>query len=184
MSLLPSLTYHCHRQVFPSASRQQQLSLCLKILQCLPLPLALMPILAKFFEKLVLQHLKNIRILLLISAQHATQSSAIKLTGKLNTTVLSAGAPQGCVLSPLMFTLYTHDFSPQILQWVIRTVQNIISTHLPSINDIGETDWRAVSYLRLWDCLIHPHPSTLLIGLFYTFIYLFNQFQSINQREN
>ena len=28
------------------------------------------------------------------------------------TTVLSTGVPQCCVLSPLIFTLLTHDFAP------------------------------------------------------------------------
>lgn len=171
-------------------------------------PVALIPILIKRFEKVLLQHKDNIpasldphqsadranistenvissalhsalthiennntylRCCLLISAQHFTQSplrswlasSALWiwvprwtldfLTNKPQTIrlglhtssplELDTGDPQGCVLSPLLFTLYTYDCNPP---WhgensVVNSVDN---TTFIGIIDNGERSYR------------------------------------------
>ncbi|KAK3506655.1 hypothetical protein QTP70_012527 [Hemibagrus guttatus] len=79
-----------------------------------------------------------------------------------STTTLSTGAPQGYVLSPLLFTLLTYDCAAmhssnhikfaddttvvgliskndETLQRIVRTVEKIIGVSLPSITDIYTT---------------------------------------------
>ncbi len=58
-----------------------------------------------------------------------------------STTTLSTGAPQGCVLSPLLFTLLTHDCTAKFSSnHIIKFADNITVVGLISNND--ETPYR------------------------------------------
>ncbi|KAI5626796.1 gastrula zinc finger protein XlCGF28.1-like [Silurus asotus] len=93
-------------------------------------PIALTPIMIKCFERLVMRHIKTQLPPCLDPMQFAYRPKS--LHGRCyphnppfetsvrpqsvwignsisSTTTLSTGAPQGCVLSPLLFTLLTHD---------------------------------------------------------------------------
>ncbi|KAL0168575.1 hypothetical protein M9458_036797, partial [Cirrhinus mrigala] len=77
-------------------------------------PAALTSVVIKSFERLVLAYLKDITGPLLDPLQfayRANRQTAASEAGKLtsSTRTISTGAPQGCVLSPLLFPLYTND---------------------------------------------------------------------------
>ncbi len=66
-------------------------------------PVALMFVVMKTFERLMLAYLKDTSFL--------TDRQQLVRIGKFtsNSHTISTGAPQGCVLSPLLFSLYTND---------------------------------------------------------------------------
>ena len=58
-------------------------------------------------------------------------------------------APQGCVLSPLLFTLLTHDCKPTFsANHIVKFADNTTVVGLISNND--ETNYRKVNQLALW----------------------------------
>ncbi|KAK2918691.1 hypothetical protein Q8A73_003062 [Channa argus] len=77
-------------------------------------PVALTPIIMKCFERLVMHHIKSGAGAQQSAVQLAVGLSNWKTSGSntSSTITLNTGAPQGCVLSPLLFTLLTHDCTP------------------------------------------------------------------------
>ena len=67
-----------------------------------------------------------------------------------DTLILSTGAPQGCVLSPLLFTLLTHDCKPNFSSnHIVKFADDTTVVGLISNND--ETNYRKeVNQLALW----------------------------------
>ncbi len=67
-----------------------------------------------------------------------------------STITLNTGAPQGCVLSPLLFTLLTHDCTPSNnSNFFIKFVDDTTVEGLISNRD--ETNYRSeVSHLARW----------------------------------
>ncbi|KAL0159079.1 hypothetical protein M9458_047155, partial [Cirrhinus mrigala] len=66
-----------------------------------------------------------------------------------STTTLSTGAPQGCVLSPLLFTLLTHDCTAKFSSIHIKLADDTMVVGLISNND--ETHYREeVAQLAKW----------------------------------
>ena len=67
-----------------------------------------------------------------------------------NTLTLSTGAPQGCVLSPLLFTLLTHDCKPNYSSnHIVKFADDTTVVGLISHND--ETNYRKeVNQLARW----------------------------------
>ncbi|XP_068198503.1 probable RNA-directed DNA polymerase from transposon BS isoform X2 [Antennarius striatus] len=100
------------------------------------------------------------------SAQHSTQSSpssssindflkgrpqAVQVSNNTSSTItLNSGAPQGCVLSPLLFTLLTHDCTPTSRSNLfIKFADDMTVVGLFNNND--ETAYRnEVSRLAMW----------------------------------
>lgn len=64
--------------------------------------------------------------------------------------ILNTGAPQGCVLSPMLFTLFTHDCTPiHTSNSIIRFAAN--TTVVGLILDNEETAYRLeVEHLAMW----------------------------------
>ncbi|KAI3358157.1 hypothetical protein L3Q82_003156 [Scortum barcoo] len=91
-------------------------------------PVALTPIIMKCFERLLSVQHHNTTTTYLQTGQTGPQHLPLQLaagfpqpkdlkrcvlaTTSLSSITLSTGAPQGCVLSPLLFTLLTHDCTP------------------------------------------------------------------------
>ncbi|KAI4875417.1 hypothetical protein NFI96_032939, partial [Prochilodus magdalenae] len=110
-------------------------------------PVALTPIISKCFERLVLSHLKSCLPITLDPHQFAYHSNS-----------LNTGVPQGCVLSPILYSLFTHDCVPiydsnSIIKYADDT------TVIGLIKDNDETAYRdEVQHLSTW---CHDNNLTL-----------------------
>jgi hypothetical protein len=64
--------------------------------------------------------------------------------------ILNMGAPQGCMLSPLLYSLFTHDFvAKHDSKTIIKFADN--TTMVGLIMDNDETAYREeVRYLAVW----------------------------------
>ncbi len=120
-------------------------------------PIALTPIMMKCFERLVMHKIKtslptHINKLNLLGLNNSHCNWILDfLTGRpqsvrvghytLSTTTLSTGAPQGCVLNPLLFTLLTHDCTAKFSSnHIIKFADDTTVVGLISNND--ETHYR------------------------------------------
>ncbi|KAI3358110.1 hypothetical protein L3Q82_002980 [Scortum barcoo] len=78
-------------------------------------PVALTPVIMKCFERIVLKHIKNIIPAGLDQYQFTYRENRPQVVrigdNTSSTLVLNTGTPQGCVLSPALFTLFTSDCS-------------------------------------------------------------------------
>ena len=69
------------------------------------------------------------------------------------TVVLNTGAPQGCLLSLLLFTLYTHDLTPRHQRMV--TVNSHRTAPPWLLKKWGEKRWKWINTMQFnWLCLI------------------------------
>ncbi|KAI4889033.1 hypothetical protein NFI96_004409 [Prochilodus magdalenae] len=110
-------------------------------------PVALTPIISKCFERLVLSHLKSCLPATLDPHQFAYRSNS------LNTDV-----PQGCVLSPILYSLFTHDWVPIYgSNTIIKYADD--TTVIGLIRDNDETAYRdEIQHLSTW---CHDNNLTL-----------------------
>ena len=85
-------------------------------------PVALMSVATKCFERLVMAHINSIlpdtlELLQLDPGLPDGPSQVVRVGTNTSTTlILNTGAPQGCVLSPLLYYLFTHDCVAKQLQ--------------------------------------------------------------------
>ncbi len=159
--------------IFNTSLSQAVVPTCLKSTTIIPVPkkspvsclndyrpIALTPIMMKCFERLVMQKIKNSLPNTLDPLQFAYRPWMDFLTGRpqsvrvghntSSTTTLSTGAPQGCVLSPLLFTLLTHDCTAKFISnHIIKFADDTTVVGLISNND--ETHYREeVAQLAEW----------------------------------
>ncbi len=128
-------------------------------------PVALTPIFSKCFEKLVREHICSVLPASLDPLQFAYRSNrstddAIAFTlhtalshlenNTSSPLILNTGAPQGCILSPLLYSLYTHDCTATHSSNVIVKFADD-TTVIGLITDNDETAYREeVSTLTKW----------------------------------
>ncbi|KAI3368906.1 hypothetical protein L3Q82_025426 [Scortum barcoo] len=142
--------------IFNTSLQQAAVPTCLKTATIIPIPktptvtglndyrpVALTPIvMKKCFERLVMAHIIRTAQTRPVSVRiHDVSSSSISL---------STGSPQGCVLSPLLFTLLTHDCSaihPSCL--IVKFADDTAVVGRIANND--ESDYRQeVEHLEGW----------------------------------
>ncbi|KAL0202435.1 hypothetical protein M9458_000453, partial [Cirrhinus mrigala] len=153
--------------IFNTSLSQAVVPTCLKSTSIIPVPkkspvsclndyrpIALTPIMMKCFESSTFNTIipqQLIHKLNLLGLNTSLCNWILDfLTGRPHTTTLSTCAPQGCVLSPLLFTLLTHDCTAKFSSnHIIKFADDTTVVGLISNND--ETHYREeVAQLAKW----------------------------------
>ncbi|KAK3507220.1 hypothetical protein QTP70_011004 [Hemibagrus guttatus] len=85
-----------------------------------------------------------------------------------STTTLSTGAPQGCVLSPLLFTLLTHDCAAMhSLNHIVKFADDTTVVGLISKNESAYKEKKAQQCLYFLQRLRKAHLPPPILTMFY-----------------